>query len=103
MKYGVLRAFLPASRLACHSKKPSIGTRQRLDFTLARNAGEVMTLSARALMSCGPLESGAPSGPGLTHGGINPHRISRTRRVGSSSGSSWRRTTVAIVVVGATL
>src|SRR5579884_3432163 len=101
MKYGVLRVFLPGSRLACHSKKPSIGTRHRLDFALARNAGELVTLSARALISCGPLESGAPSGPGLTHGGIRPQRISRTRRVGSSSGSSWRRTTVVMVVVGA--
>ncbi len=39
----------------------------------------------------------------LIHDGISPQRMSRTRRVGSSSGSLWRDTTVAIVSVGATL
>ena len=65
-----------------------------------RKAGELATLSARALISSGPLLSGAPSGPALTHGGISPQRISRTRRVGSSSGSLCRVTTVAIVAGG---
>ncbi|CAG7456869.1 hypothetical protein PICSAR35_03293 [Mycobacterium avium subsp. paratuberculosis] len=74
-----------------------------MDLALARKAGELVTLSARALISIGPLVSGAPSGPALAHGGTNPQRISRTRRVGSSSGSEWRLTTVAMVDVGATL
>jgi hypothetical protein len=49
------------------------------------------------------LDSGAPSDPALTHGGTNPQRMERTRLVGASSGSSCRRTTVVMVVVGATL
>ncbi|COY44749.1 Uncharacterised protein [Mycobacterium tuberculosis] len=49
------------------------------------------------------MASGAPPGPALIHDGISPQRMSRTRRVGSSSGSLWRDTTVAIVSVGATL
>ena len=68
-----------------------------------RNAGEVVTLSDRALISSGPLVSGAPPSVVLAHTGTNPHRISRTRRVGSSSGSVWRVTTVLTLVVGATL
>ena len=68
-----------------------------------RNAGDVVTVSARALISSGPLVSGAPSSPVLAHGGIKPQRISRTRRVDSSSGSVCRLTTVLMVVVGATL
>ena len=80
-----------------------MGTRQRLLFAEPRKAGELASLSDRALISNGPLVSGAPSGPGLTHGGTNPQRISRTRRVATSSGSLWRDTTVAIVAVGATL
>ena len=86
-----------------HSYQPSIGTRQRLPFAELRNAGELVTFSARALISSGPLVSGAPPSPSLAHGGTSPHRISRTRRVDSSSGSLWRLTTVLIVVVGATL
>ena len=72
-------------------------------LALERKAGELVTLSARALISSGPLPSGAPSGPALAHGGIKPQRMSRTRRVGWSSGSACRVTTVAMVVVGATL
>src|ERR1700722_229632 len=101
MKNGVLRDL--GSALGRHSYQPSIGTRHRLLLAEPRNAGEVATLSARALISSGPLGSGAPAGPGLTHGGIKPQRISRTRLVGSSSGSVCRLTTVATVVVGATL
>ena len=86
-----------------HSYQPSIGTRQRLLFAELRNAGEVVTFSERALISSGPLVSGAPSSPSLAHGGTSPQRISRTRRVDSSSGSLCRLTTVLIVVVGATL
>ena len=74
-----------------------------MPFAELRNAGEVVTFSERALISSGPLVSGAPSSPSLAHGGISPQRISRTRRVDSSSGSLWRLTTVLIVVVGATL
>ncbi|CNX33871.1 Uncharacterised protein [Mycobacterium tuberculosis] len=92
-----------ASGSTRHSYQPSIGTRQRLLLTALRNAGDVATLSARALISGGPLASGAPPGPALIHDGISPQRMSRTRRVGSSSGSLWRDTTVAIVSVGATL
>ena len=66
-------------------------------------AGDVVSVSARALISSGPLVSGAPSAVVLTHGGIRPQRIDRTRRVASSSGSECRRTTVLMVVVGATL
>src|SRR5271155_4492087 len=56
-----------------------------------------------ALIRSGPLDSGAPSDPALAHGGISPQRMDRTRLVGSSSGSSWRRTAVVIVVGGAPL
>src|SRR6185312_4210204 len=105
MKNGVLRAFLPSglSGFARHSYQPSIGIRQRLFLADDRNAGEVVTFSARALIINGPFPSGAPSGPALAHGGTSPHRISRTRRVGSSSGSLCRETTELMVVVGATL
>src|ERR1700758_2255339 len=105
MKNGVLRAFLPAgvSGLARHSYQPVMGIRERFPFARDRDAGDVVTLSARALISSGPLPSGAPSGPAFAHGGTKPQRINRTRRVGSSSGSVWRLTTVAMVEVGATL
>ena len=46
---------------------------------------------------------GAPPEPALAHGGTKPQRISRSRRVGSSSGSPCRLTRVATVAVGATL
>ena len=36
---------------------------------------EVVTVSARALISSGPLVSGLPSVPVFTHGGTRPHRI----------------------------
>lgn len=102
MKNGVF-GDLPVSGFGRHSYQPSIGTRQRLLLAEPRNAGDVATLSARALISSGPLVSGAPSGPALTQGGSRPHRIRRIRRVASSSGSVCRVTTVAIGVVGATL
>ena len=98
MKYGVLWPLAPF-----HSYQPSMGTRHRLALAELRNAGEVVTLSERALMSSGPEVSGAPSSAVLAHGGTRPQRISRTRRVASSSGSLCRLTTVATVVVGATL
>ena len=98
MKYGVLCPLAPF-----HSYQPSMGTRHRLALAELRNAGEVVTLSERALMSSGPEVSGAPSSAVLAHGGTRPQRISRTRRVASSSGSLCRLTTVATVVVGATL
>ena len=44
-----------------HSYQPSIGTRHRLPLAELRNAGEVVTFSARALISSGPLVSGTPS------------------------------------------
>src|SRR5215208_6062534 len=105
MKNGVFGAFLPdaASPLGRHSYQPSIGTRHRLPFAELRNAGELVTLSARALISSGPLVSGPPASVDLAHGGTRPQRIDRIRRVDSSSGSVCRLTTVLIVVVGATL
>ncbi len=72
-------------------------------FAELRNAGDVVTFSERALISSGPLVSGPPSSAVLAHGGTSPHRIDRTRRVDSSSGSLCRLTTVLMVVVGATL
>ena len=72
-------------------------------FAELRNAGDVVTFSARALISSGPLVSGPPSSAVLAHGGTNPQRIERIRRIDSSSGSVWRLTTVLMVVVGATL
>ena len=91
------------SPLGRHSYQPSIGTRHRLLFAELRNAGELVTVSERALIISGPLVSGPPSSALLAHGGTRPQRISRTRRVDSSSGSVCRFTTVLIVVVGATL
>ena len=98
-------AFLPDanSSLGRHSYQPSIGTRQRLPLAELRKTGEVVTLSARALINSGPLVSGPPSSALFAHGGTRPHRINRTRRVDSSSGSVCRFTTELIVVVGATL
>jgi hypothetical protein len=105
MKNGVLAPFFPPapSEPGRHSYQPSIGTRHRLVLAEARNAAEVVTVSARALISSGPLVSGVPSALAFTHGGTSPHRIERTRRVDSSSGSACRLTTELIVVVGATL
>ena len=75
-----------------------------MPFAELRNAPDVVTVSARALISSGPLlVSGPPCSPVLAHGGTSPQRISRTRRVDSSSGSLCRFTTVLTVVVGATL
>ena len=72
-------------------------------FAELRNAGELVTFSARALISSGPLVSGPPSSALFAQGGTRPQRINRTRRVDSSSGSACRFTTVLMVVVGATL
>src|SRR6187402_1563871 len=85
MKNGVLAPFLPPGPSAPgrHSYQPSIGTRHRLVLAEARNAAEVVTVSARALISSGPLVSGVPSSLAFTHGGTRPHRIERTRRVDS--------------------
>src|ERR1700759_4552003 len=82
MKYGVLGAFLPdaSSPFGFHSYQPSIGTRHRLFFEELRSAGEVVIVSARALISSGPfLVSGPPSSDVLAHGGTRPQRIDRTR------------------------
>lgn len=100
-----MAGFLPsAEAVGFHSYQPSIGIRQRLLLAEPRNAGDVVNVSERALISRGPfLVSGEPSAPAFAQGGIRPQRMERIRRVDSSSGSSWRLTTVLMVVVGATL